>query len=402
MCPKKRPEGLAFICEDTGKIVEVIANSLSGAEFIERDSLFPAIVDRESMGKALSFLLDIRRNRLASDWELNITLGGKTRTMHFYGLLEDNKLLIVGALNNSSALRLLENTTKTGVKDVEGMGDVVRERSGPLQAETGVEGLYWDELSRLYNELSNLQRESAKQNVELKRLNELKNQFLGTAAHDLRNPIWMIRLYSQFLLEDASSVLNEEQVEFLNIIQSHSENMQQLVDSYLDYSTVESGKLKLERKPSDLLALIKNNIHMNQPLAAKKQIELLPVLDEHLPPMNIDPLKIDQVLNNLISNAIRFSLPQTRIEVSLRRSQDEAVITVKDEGVGIPEEKRAALFDPFEGERETKDRDERSAGLGLFIARKIVDEHGGRIWLESEVGEGSTFHVALLIENSLK
>ncbi|MGD9345192.1 MAG: HAMP domain-containing sensor histidine kinase, partial [Candidatus Aminicenantes bacterium] len=299
MHPKNISGGVAFVCEETGKIVEVIANSLSGAEFIERDSLFPAIVDRESMGKALSFLLDIRRNRLASDWELNVTLGGKTTTLHFYGSVEENKLLIVGALNNTSALQLMEKLTQIEISDKKGVGGFAGARSRSLQSKTGVEDLYWDELSRLYNELSNLQRESAKQNVELQRLNELKNQFLGTAAHDLRNPIWMIRLYSQFLLEDASAALNEEQVEFLTIIKSHSENMQQLVDSYLDYSTIESGKLKLELNPSELNALVINNIHMNQPLAAKKQIELSLAQNEQIPTMNIDAVKINQVLNNL-------------------------------------------------------------------------------------------------------
>jgi signal transduction histidine kinase len=108
------------------------------------------------------------------------------------------------------------------------------------------------------------------------------------------------------------------------------------------------------------------------------------------------------VLNNLISNSIRFSLPQTRIEVRIYCSQGDAVIAVKDEGVGIPMEKQAALFDPFEGERKNKASGEKSAGLGLFIARKIVDEHGGRIWLESEVGEGSTFFIALPIEDASK
>ncbi|MGD8540191.1 MAG: HAMP domain-containing sensor histidine kinase, partial [Candidatus Aminicenantes bacterium] len=229
---------------------------------------------------------------------------------------------------------------------------------------------------------------------------DLKNQFLGTAAHDLRNPIWMIRLYSQFLLEDASVVLNDEQVEFLNIIKSHSENMQELVDSYLDYATIESGKLKLDVQPTDLNTLLENNLQMNRPLAGKKQIELKDIQDEKLPEMKIDAGKISQVLNNLISNAIRFSLPQTKIVVHLSRSQDEAVIAVTDEGVGIPGEKQKLLFEPFEGEKGFTENGEKSAGLGLYIAQKIIHEHGGRIWVESEVGEGSTFFFTLPLKGA--
>jgi signal transduction histidine kinase len=397
MHPENPVEGIAFFCDDFGRIVEVIQNELRGAEFIKPDVLFSTIVERESMGKALSFLLDIRQSRITSDWELNMTIGGKTKTLHFFGVLQDTKMFVVGALNKSSALQLFEALTKHSTANKGRITDSVKNRTDSLQQKTCAEDLYFDELTRLYNELSNLQRELAKQNVELKRMSDLKNQFLGTAAHDLRNPIWMIGLYSQFLLEDASSVLNEEQVEFLNIIKSHSENMQKLVDSYLDFATIESGKLKLDFQPTDLNALIKNNILMNRPLAGKKKIELQAIQDNKLPEIMIDANKIDQLLNNLISNAIRFSLPQTKIVVHLSHSEDEALIAVKDEGVGIPKEKREALFEPFEREKGFEGDGEKSAGLGLYIAQKIVQEHGGRIWLESDIGEGSTFYVALPI-----
>ena len=402
MNPKNPPEGIAFFCDDMGKIVDLIQNDLSGEGSIKQNVLFPAIVDRESMGKALSFLLDIRRNRLTTDWELNLILDGKTVTLHFLGALKHNKMLVVGSLDKSSALQLFETLTRSEPDDKQGMRDFVETRTDCLQHRAIDEDLYCHELTRLYNEISNAQRELAKQNVELKHLSDLKNQFLGTAAHDLRNPIWMIGLYSRFLLEDASAVLNNEQVEFLNIIKSHSENMQKLVDSYLDFASIESGKLKLDVQPTDLNALLMNNLHMNRPLAGKKQIELKDIHDEIFPEMKIDASKIDQVLNNLISNAIRFSLPQTKIVVHLSSSQDEAVIAVTDEGVGIPVEKQKLLFEPFEGEKGFKENGEKSAGLGLYIAQKIIHEHGGRIWLESEVGEGSTFFFTLPLRGAEK
>jgi signal transduction histidine kinase len=400
MNPKNPPEGIAFFCDDMGKIVEVIQNDLSGEGSIKRDALFPSIVERESMGKALSFLLEIRRNRITSDWELNLTLDRKTLTLHFLGALEHNRMLVVGSLDKSSTLQLFETLTRSEPDDKQNIREFVETRTDFVEHRATVDSLYFDELTRLYNEISNVQRELAKQNVELKRMSDLKNQFLGTAAHDLRNPIWMIRLYSQFLLEDASVVLNDEQVEFLNIIKSHSENMQELVDSYLDYATIESGKLKLDVQPTDLNTLLENNLQMNRPLAGKKQIELKDIQDEKLPEMKIDAGKISQVLNNLISNAIRFSLPQTKIVVHLSRSQDEAVIAVTDEGVGIPGEKQKLLFEPFEGEKGFTENGEKSAGLGLYIAQKIIHEHGGRIWVESEVGEGSTFFFTLPLKGA--
>jgi signal transduction histidine kinase len=395
MYPQNSPQGIVFLCDDTGKIVEVVQNDIPGADFIKHNVLFPSIVERESMGKALSFLLDIRRNRITPDWEINLDLEGKATMLYFFGAQRDKGLLVVGAPNYTSALQLFETITKETSGDKESIKDRKEARSDLQEPKARNDELYFDELTRLYNELSNVERELAKQNVELKRLSDLKNQFLGTAAHDLRNPIWMIGLYSQFLLEDASTVLNEEQVEFLNIIKSHSENMQKLVDNYLDFATIESGKLKLDFQPTDLNALIRNNVYMNRPIAGKKQIELWDIQDNKLPEIEIDADKIDQVLNNLISNAIRFSLPQTKITVRLSSSEGEALIAVKDEGVGIPEKKSEALFEPFEREGGLKEDGEKSAGLGLYIAKKIVHEHRGRIWVESEVGEGSIFYIAL-------
>jgi len=402
MHPKNLPEGIVFFCDDMGKILEVIHNDLSGAAFIKHDVLFPSIVERESMGKALSFLLDIRRKRKTSDWELNLNLDNKITTLHFLGILQNNRMLVVGTATSSSTLRLYNQITKNAAEEKEVIRDFDEARMGSLKLKAISEDSYLYKLTRLYNELSKVQRELAKKNVELKRLNDLKNQFLGTVAHDLRNPIWMIGMYCQFLLEEATTVLSEDQIEYLNIIKSHSKSMKKLVDSYLDYATIESGKHKLDFQPTHLNDLIKNNVDMNQLFASKKEIKLQFTQEENLPETKIDANKIDQVLNNLISNAIRFSLPQTKIVVHLYRSQDEAMIAVKDEGVGIPKEKKEALFKPFEGEKGLKENSEKSAGLGLYIVKKIVQRHGGRIWVESEVGEGSTFFVALPIRGAGK
>ena len=395
MHPKNPPEGIVVFCDESGKILEVLQNDILGGAIVKKGVLFPSIVERESMGKALSFLLEILRKNRVYDWELNLNLGRKIKTFHFMGTLKDNRTLVVGTATRSSTLELYNEITKHDPGQKENGRAPDEEQKGSVLSHAVSEDMYFDELTRLYNELSNMQRELAKQNAELKRLNNLKNQFLGTVAHDLRNPIWMIGMYSQFLLEEASEVLNEEQVDFLGVIKSHSESMQKLVDSYLDYATIASGKLKLEPKATDLNALIKNNVLMNQPFAAKKEIGLQFIPKEKCPEIKIDSSKIDQALNNLIGNAIRFSLPQTNIVVQLSRSRDEAVISVKDEGVGIPEKKKAILFNPFEGERGFEENGEKSAGLGLYIVQKIVQEHGGRVWVESEVGEGSTFFIAL-------
>ncbi|MEI6315595.1 MAG: ATP-binding protein [Syntrophus sp. (in: bacteria)] len=245
------------------------------------------------------------------------------------------------------------------------------------------------------NDLSNLSRELQKTNAELTKLNELKNQFLGMAAHDLRNPIGVILTYSDFLLEEAEGVLKEEHTQFLAIIRRSSEFMLSLLNDLLDIAKIESGRLDLELEPADLAALIRNNVLLNQSLADKKAIRIIFRDEAPLLAVLMDSMKIEQVLNNLITNAVKFSPPGTTVEVNISKSADQLTLSVRDEGQGIPEDERKKLFQPFSRTSVKSTGGEKSTGLGLAIVRKIVLGHGGKIGVDSEVGRGSTFYFTL-------
>ena len=245
------------------------------------------------------------------------------------------------------------------------------------------------------NELSNLGRELQKKNAELVKLNDLKNQFLGMAAHDLRNPIGVILSYSDFILEEAGDVLEEEHRQFLATIRKSSDFMLKMLNDLLDITKIESGRLDLELEPVDLTTLIEQNVVLNRVLAAKKGIHVAFHHDADLPPAPVDRGKIDQVMNNLISNAVKFSPAGTTVTVRVFRSGDEATVSVKDEGPGIPDEERQKLFQPFSRTSAQSTGGEKSTGLGLAIAKKIILGHRGKIWVESKIGEGSTFYVTL-------
>jgi signal transduction histidine kinase len=231
----------------------------------------------------------------------------------------------------------------------------------------------------------------------LARLNQQKDQFLGMAAHDLRSPLSIILSYSEFLLDEAADQLNEEHLEFLSIIHSSSEFMLQLVNELLDVSTIESGKLQLNCQPTDLIDLVERNVALNNVLAKKKQIQLSIHYDELLPEMMVDAAKIEQVLNNLISNAIKYSYPDSTIEIRVASRENQAVISVKDEGQGIPAAELDNLFELFGKTSIRTTSGEKITGLGLAIAQKIVHEHQGEIWVESQPGIGATFYVSLPI-----
>jgi signal transduction histidine kinase len=263
-------------------------------------------------------------------------------------------------------------------------------------AQRGADG--YDELSRLNNESANLQRELAKKNAELERLNALKDRFLGMAAHDLRTPLSIMLGFSEFLLEDLAVLLDGQHLEFLSVIRSSSRFMLRLVNGLLDVATIESGRLELDLQPTDLAALVERNVALNGVLAEAKEIGLSFHHDGRVPPMALDGPRIEQVLNNLLSNAVKYSYPGSSVEVRLIRRADQALISVVDRGQGISPDQVDDLFQWFARSRVKGTAGESGTGLGLAIAQRIVEGHGGDIWVDSELGKGSTFYVSLPIK----
>lgn len=236
-------------------------------------------------------------------------------------------------------------------------------------------------------------------NQKLEELNEQKNRLLGMAAHDLRNPLGIILVYSHFLETEAKQTLSAEHFDLVTTIKSTSEFMLSLINDLLDVSTFESGQLQLDREPINLTEFVRRNIALNQVLAQQKNILIEFEYVENLPLLSLDPGKISQVMNNLIGNAAKYSHENTCIKVCISRSTDAITISVTDQGQGIPEEDLPKLFKAFGRANVKATGGEQSTGLGLAIARKIIEGHGGVLSVKSRLGEGSTFSFSLPIEN---
>jgi signal transduction histidine kinase len=243
----------------------------------------------------------------------------------------------------------------------------------------------------LNQDLSNLGRELQKANANLKAMNELKSRFLGMAAHDLRTPLGAVTSFAEFLRDEAGPSLNEEHNQFIDIILQSSKRMQKLIEDFLDVSMIESGKLSLTRKPVKVSDIVGGIRTMIDPVARAKEVVLETEIDDPDLVLNVDESKIGQILINLLRNAIEYSKAGGRIWISTHQEGDNLSFSVKDEAGGIPEEQCREIFAPF-GKAETKKTGgERSIGLGLSIAKKIVDAHGGVIHVDSTWGTGSTF-----------
>ncbi len=251
------------------------------------------------------------------------------------------------------------------------------------------------ELTTVNNELANLQRELAKRNAELARLNEEKNLLLGMAAHDLRSPLGVIMMCSEFLTDVAAATFTEEQQRLLTVIRERSKSMLRMVEELLDVAAIEAGQLRLERKPADLGTIIRQCVAINHALGGRKRIAVEFVSPGTLVTAHVDGGKIEQVLNNLIGNAIKFSHRDTTVRVGLAERDGSAVVYVEDAGQGIPAGELSNLFRAFSRGSVRGTAGELSTGLGLAIVRRIVEGHGGTISVQSEVGRGSTFTFTL-------
>ena len=229
----------------------------------------------------------------------------------------------------------------------------------------------------------------------LRQLNELKNKFLGIAAHDLRSPLAVVQNYSE-LLEDPEILGNAERKKhILGRINAVTTRMLNLINDLLDISAIESGQLQIERQPVDLVAFLNEALVNHELTARMKNIKVIGEIPSALPGVEIDAKRIAQVIDNLISNAVKFSPSGTT--VTLRASEENGGIrvSVTDQGQGIPEEEQKKLFLEF-GKTSVKPTDgEKSTGLGLAIVKKIISGHGGEVGVSSQVGAGSTFHFTI-------
>ena len=235
----------------------------------------------------------------------------------------------------------------------------------------------------------------AKQNEELAELNKQKNEFLGMAAHDLRNPIGGIIQFSELLLDPDFEMEAEERTEILRLIKNSSEFSLALLSDLLNINRIESGKVDLNLEEVDYQSFISSVIAKNMVFAKNKNIELTTDLPNEKIILCIDKNKIEQVLNNFISNAIKFSYPNTKITLKIKATNGQIETTCIDQGQGIPANELSRVFKPFEKTSVQTTANESSTGLGLAITKKIIESHQGEVGVRSEVRKGSEFYFTL-------
>jgi signal transduction histidine kinase len=236
---------------------------------------------------------------------------------------------------------------------------------------------------RLFKELGIVNR-------ELSAASQHKSEFLANMSHELRTPLNAIIGFSEVLSERMFGDLNEKQDEYLKDIHASGQHLLSLINDILDLSKIEAGRMELELADFDLPTAIDNALTLVRERAGRRGIALHQAPDQGLGQIRGDERKIKQVLLNLLSNAIKFTPEGGRIDVRAVPIDGAVEVSVSDTGVGIAPEDQEAIFEEFR-QVGTADKKVEGTGLGLALSRKFVELHGGKIWVESQVGAGSTF-----------
>lgn len=231
----------------------------------------------------------------------------------------------------------------------------------------------------------------ADKNDKLETINKQKNELLGIAAHDLRNPLSVINSFSEIMLESINELKPENLKEMILILKKTSSFTLQLLNDILDFSKIESGTLELRKARLSYLGFLKENLLQNEFFSIQKNMKIVLNVPSEDIIFEFDPRRIDQVLNNLIGNAIKYSYPGNDIVVNVTVQNNFVLTSITDKGQGIPEKDLPHIFKPFRQVSVKPTHNEKSTGLGLAIVKKIIDFHEGMLTVSSNSGEGSTF-----------
>ena len=247
------------------------------------------------------------------------------------------------------------------------------------------------------DELGSLARDLNKMSSQLKEIDQMKRDFLASVTHELRSPLTSLTMYIELFLKGAAGELTEKAKKFLKIMEGSNNRLSRFIDDLLDMAKIERGKMEIKRESLGILPIVSETVQLIKPQADEKDIEITMDIPDNLPLVFVDGDRTRQIITNLLSNSIKFTPEKGKVSIKVQDDKEYLQLSISDTGIGIPPDRLSKIFDKFEQVREVRERIKgpKGTGLGLTIVKSLVEAQGGKIWVESEVGKGSTFYFTL-------
>lgn len=385
-----RTKGLALVCDAEGVVQRCLHDDLGIAKRTP-DRPFVMLLDGSSYRKGLQFLAQVYAGGPAVDTELCFVVDDEPCALTVAAAAQDHSLVIVAA---ESTLQVKSLSETLASRDGEHADAYARIGAAFAGSPENPGGEVYEEYMRMYNDFARLQRDFARQNADLKRLATEKDLLLDAAAHDLRNPLNAISLLAMSVSEVASDRLTDQEKVSLERITDTARDMGDLINNLLKSRRKESGLTDIERVDTDILALCRVRIGLLSPQAQQKDLSIELQTSEAAITFPVDPTRLQQVVDNLLGNAVHYSPSNGTIELKVETRDGALHLAVCDRGPGIPEVQLFRVFEPF-FRGASPARTDNGVGLGLAICRTIVSAHGGEIWATNRIGGGTIVSIRI-------
>lgn len=389
--------GLCLVCNRNAQIIRVPFDDLGLVSGAQLPAPFSDIINQDSIGKAGEFWEEILNNEFVLDYQLYVKNEKEPMPMLFSAATFNGQVWVIAATRDEVLEKMLDEMMLINNEQQNIIRRTEKKLSKLEQYRPDPSLDSYDEISKVNNELINAQRQLMKQNREISNLNEQLQRsnkelehFAYVVSHDLKEPLRMIRSFMRLLEKKYDNELDEKAREYIHYAVDGAERMNAMISSLLEYSRV--GRKNTEFKEIDLNELLQRVYSLNRSVIEKPGGEVdwpdMPVIKGQAAPLQ-------QLFNNLISNALKYRKAEVVpvVEIGFEEKPGEWQFFVSDNGRGIAPEHHDTIFNLFQRIEEEPGDD--GNGMGLAICKKIVEHHGGRIWVESEEGKGSTFYFTI-------
>lgn len=386
-------DSIAVLCDHSGLVRRWLRDGIGARPDRKTSVSFLRILDESSHTKGLNFLARVAESDDPVDWDLCFSVAGRPKVLKVAGCSGPSGSLVIAG-RASAAVNEACIEIANAFPDLRGMCEKISAVYGG-KSDVIDDAVVYEQLMRMYNDFARLQRQYASQNANLLRLANEKEHILSMAAHDLRGPLNAMSLLSSSLAEQAADRLTVAEAGILQKIVDTAVDMSRSLNELLDAARYQPEGPTLDAVAGNLEDLVRERVKLLDALAITKNLNISLEVHDDIPQLPFDEVRLQHVIDNVLGNAVKYSPPNSMIEVFMGRTAEAVYLDVCDRGCGLMESEVNRIFRPFETGSAKPTGGEESKGLGLAICHSIVTAHGGTIAAANREGGGAVFRILL-------